>query len=164
MGAEVTLDAVLSSGGWTNASVTGGTDRWTNPTDTTNYTWSGPVAQAGRYEVSVFVPAGVVNATNRQIPEVFYTVVAADGSHRVAVNQKANANKWVVLGTYDFRAGSTAQLHLSPNHFQAGVAAAWETASWGTDRIYVSDQAPKLVWRADSVLPKPLRWLLVSST
>lgn len=130
MGAEVTLDAVLSSGGWTNESVTGGTDRWTNPTDTTNYTWSGPVVQAGRYEVSVFVPAGVVNATNRQIPEVFYTVVAADGSHRVAVNQKANANKWVVLGTL----------------------------------IYVSDQAPKLVWRADSVLPKPLRWLLVSST
>ena len=163
MGADVTLDKVSSAGLWTNVPVTGGNDAKISTTNETNYTWSGTVEQSGRYEVFVFVPAGAAGVKNvgsatNIYPEIVYTVVAADGSHRVAVNQKTSANQSISLGTFDFSANSTAQLHLSPNNYQIG-----EYWVWGTNQLWVSYQAPKLVWRAASTVPAPLRRILVIS-
>ncbi|MEJ3745355.1 exo-alpha-sialidase [Actinomycetes bacterium KLBMP 9797] len=66
------------------------------------------VPMTGVYEVAAWYPAAAGQASNAP-----YTVIHADGQATVRVDQRTERSRWVVLGTYSFRAGDTATIQLS---------------------------------------------------
>ncbi|MGH2542641.1 MAG: PA14 domain-containing protein, partial [Ardenticatenaceae bacterium] len=73
---------------------------WNNQTEQPNYNWARwyPELAAGRYEVFVYIPYRYTTTTAAN-----YWVVHRDGYTKVVVNQDANPDRWVSLGTYHFQ-------------------------------------------------------------
>ncbi len=110
--AEVIVDNntagfTVVSGSWTTSTATGayGSNyRYakTSTRGTSQVRWQPTIPSAGDYQVFVWYPG----ATNRPT-DARYTVYYNGGSQAVTVNQTANAGQWVLLGTFNFAAGST---------------------------------------------------------
>jgi hypothetical protein len=64
-----------------------------------NYNWArwNPKLSPGRYEVYAFIPERYTTTSNAR-----YWIVHANGQTLRVVNQSANSNQWVSLGTYRF--------------------------------------------------------------
>ena len=75
-------------------------DRWAE--------WRPDLTGAGQYEVYVMYREG----SNRAIDSP-YTVSYSGGSETVDVNQTTNGGTWVLLGTYDFQAGTSGYVELA---------------------------------------------------
>ena len=94
------------SGGWEQAT---GSDQayngdywWTGADGDYTATWTPNISTAGNYDVYARWHADENHSEN-----VPYTVnYAAGGSQTVTVNQRLNGGKWVLLGTYNFDAGT----------------------------------------------------------
>jgi hypothetical protein len=65
-------------------------------------TWTPYLPQAGRYIVLTWCTYWSTRAQNAP-----YTITHARGSRTVRVNQRDNAGRWVGLGVYEFRAGTS---------------------------------------------------------
>ena len=63
---------------------------------------------AGQYEVAVWIPA----TGNDRPNDAHYTIYHAGGVDDVYIDQGAAEVRWVVLGTFDFSAGTTGQVTL----------------------------------------------------
>ncbi len=124
-------NAVTLTGTWTNSTNSGGYyccdylhDGATGK-GTKSVRFTPTVAETGTYEVFAYWPPAGTRATN-----VPFTVVHANGSQSVSVNQQVGSSTWVSLGTYTFNAGT-------------GGSVLIETT--GTDGYYVIADAVKLV-------------------
>ncbi|MDQ4076746.1 MAG: PA14 domain-containing protein [Chloroflexota bacterium] len=75
---------------------------WTrnNTKEQSGYNWARwyPSLNAGRYEVFVYIPYRYTTTTAAN-----YWVAHRDGYTKVVVNQDANGDKWISLGTYRFQ-------------------------------------------------------------
>ena len=92
-----------SATGWrTAAEGYGGhlTWTWNNDRNRYNYNWARwyPDLAPGRYEVFAYVPERFTTTSSAR-----YWVLHRDGSTLRRVNQSANGDRWVSLGTYWFR-------------------------------------------------------------
>lgn len=103
-----------ASGGW-RAAQEGYNGRliWTRNNDWARegYNWARwyPTLKAGqRYEVFVFIPERYTTTSSAQ-----YWISHYDGFTMVPVNQSANGNRWVSLGTYRFRGTSADYVSLN---------------------------------------------------
>ena len=85
---------------------------WTknNDLERANYNWARwyPNLAAGRYEVFVFIPERYTTTSNAH-----YWVSHAGGYSSRIVNQSANGERWVSLGTYWFDGDSNEFVSLS---------------------------------------------------
>jgi hypothetical protein len=85
---------------------------WTrnNRSEQPNYNWARwyPALNQGRYEVFVYIPYRYTTTSAAN-----YWVSHRDGFTKVVVDQNANGDKWVSLGTYNFR--GTEQDYVSLN-------------------------------------------------
>ncbi|NLX21782.1 MAG: family 10 glycosylhydrolase [Phycisphaerae bacterium] len=71
--------------------------------------WRPSLPTAGQYEVAVWYRStGSGRPNNAQ-----YTVYHSGGSSVVTVNQQSNGSTWVLLGSYDFAAGTTGYVTLT---------------------------------------------------
>ena len=71
--------------------------------------WRPDVPVAGQYEVAVWIPAtGSARPNN-----ACYTIDHAGGTDQVLVNQAEKEVQWVVLGTYNFAAGTAGAVRLT---------------------------------------------------
>jgi PKD repeat protein len=64
-------------------------------------TWTPNLSEAGTYLVSAWWPHWPTRAENAP-----YTIIHANGSDTVRVNQRENGGQWVLLGAYEFRTGT----------------------------------------------------------
>ncbi len=102
-----------SSGGWHTASEGhGGRLTWTRNNDWARprYNWARwyPKLSPGRYEVFAFIPERYTTTSNAR-----YWVAHADGNTLQTVDQSANGNRWVSLGTYRFSGNAGDYVSLS---------------------------------------------------
>jgi len=102
-----------SSGGWHVANEgQGGRLTWTRNNDWARprYNWARwyPKLSPGRYEVLAFIPERYTTTSNAR-----YWVAHADGNTLQTVDQSANGNRWVSLGTYRFTGGAGEYVSLS---------------------------------------------------
>ena len=85
---------------------------WTKNNDTprSNYNWARwyPNLSAGRYEVFVYIPFRYTTTSSAR-----YWVSHRDGYTLKVVDQSANGNKWVSLGTYNFQGNERDYVSLS---------------------------------------------------
>jgi hypothetical protein len=90
----------------------GGRLTWTrnNDWERPNHNWARwyPSLAAGRYEVFVFIPERYTTTANAR-----YWISYAGGYALRVVNQSANGDRWVSLGTYWFNGGNDEYVSLS---------------------------------------------------
>ncbi len=84
-----------------------GRSRWTNNVAGFWARWTPALPRLGRYEVQVYVPWGV----NRTQTAHYFLKHEGDVVE-VTVDQRANAGRWVSLGTFTFNADGTEFIHL----------------------------------------------------
>jgi uncharacterized lipoprotein YddW (UPF0748 family) len=126
---------------------------WTTGTDTQDYganyryrststsssryvQWQPNLPVAGNYSVSVWYPAGPSRPSDAQ-----YTVYYNGGaSQTFTVDQKANGGQWVLLGTYNFPAGSTSngRVRLSAKSVQSNTLVAADAVKFSQSQVPVS--------------------------
>lgn len=83
----------------------------TIPADGDTATWTPNITQAGDYRVYARWTADTTDgATNAP-----YTINYDGGSEQVTVNQQANGDRWILLGTYRFTAGTSGSVVLTDN-------------------------------------------------
>jgi hypothetical protein len=121
-----------SATGWRSAwGGQGGSMTWTLNNDwrRPNYNWARwyPSLQSRWYEVLAHVPAS--NATTQKAQ---YWVSHYYGYSLVVVDQRANAGRWVSLGTYRFRGTSQDYLSLNDTTYEPYLSAqvAFDAAKW----------------------------------
>ncbi len=89
----------------------------TDPAAWSTVTWTPTLnpanGNAGRYRVRVWLPRQVGGP--RRAVAALYTVLAADGQHKVVLNQTGDpaAGGWVTLGVFPFAKGSTGAVQLA---------------------------------------------------
>jgi hypothetical protein len=88
--------------------------------------WRPALPEAGRWEVSIYVPEQY--ATTKQAR---YKIVHADGQAQVVVDQSAYHNQWVRLGVYRFAPGR-GYLRLSDvtGERRRGIMVGFDAARW----------------------------------
>ena len=118
--------------GWNTAYTGyGGSMTWTRNNDwqRPNYNWARwyPSLQAGWYDVYVYVPGMYATTTNTQ-----YWVSHYHGFTRRIVNQSANTNMWVNLGTYQFRGDSQDYVSLNDTTYEPYMSRfiAFDAVKW----------------------------------
>jgi len=85
-------------------------------------TWEADLPRSGTYEVYAWWSAKAPwGGTYDRDSEAMYVIEHAGGSDAVTVDQDVNSGQWVLLGTYEFRAGTPALTHLIRNR-DSGVA------------------------------------------
>ncbi len=102
-----------STTGWrTEAEGHNGRLTWTRNNDRTrsNYNWARwyPELSAGRYEVFVFIPERYTTTAAAR-----YWVAHRDGYTLKIIDQSANGDRWVSLGTYTFQGNGNDYVSLS---------------------------------------------------
>jgi len=102
-----------SASGWHTAGEGyGGRLTWTRNNDSArpNYNWARwlPKLAPGRYEVFAFIPERYTTTSNAR-----YWIAHAGGFTLRTVNQSANGNRWVSLGTYWFDGSGNEYVSLS---------------------------------------------------
>lgn len=104
---------------------------WTrnNDYERSNYNWGRwyPALAAGRYEVFVYIPNRFTTTANAR-----YWVAHRDGFTLRTVDQSANGDRWVSLGTYYFRGTSDDYVSLSDVTYEPYVSRliAFDAAKW----------------------------------
>ncbi len=104
---------------------------WTRNNDRTrsNYNWARwyPALAPGRYEVFVFIPERYSTTSRAR-----YWVSHADGFTLHTVNQSANGNRWVSLGTYRFRGTRADYVSLADVTYEPRVSRliAFDAVKW----------------------------------
>ena len=89
--------------------------------------WRPDLPAAGQYQVAAWIPA----TGNDRPNNACYTVEHAGGIDEVYVNQAEKEVQWVVLGTYDFAAGTSGRVTLSSSA-QAGTNVAADAVRFST--------------------------------
>lgn len=94
-----------------------------------NYNWARwyPNVEAGRYEVSVFIPERYSNSRQAR-----YWISHVEGLTLRTVDQSANGGRWVSLGTYEFRGSELDYLSLADVSFETLETrfVAWDAAKF----------------------------------
>ena len=104
---------------------------WTRNNDyaRNNYNWARwyPSLTAGRYEVFVYIPDRFTTTANAR-----YWVAHRDGFTLRTVDQSANGDRWVSLGTYNFRGTSDDYVSLSDVTYETYVSRliAFDAVKW----------------------------------
>ncbi len=102
---------------------------WNNKTEQPNYNYARwyPSLSEGRYEVFVYLPYRYTTTRSAS-----YWVAHRDGYTKVVVNQDANPERWVSLGTYNFRGTSADYLSLNDITGEAALTTliAFDAAKW----------------------------------
>lgn len=104
---------------------------WTKNNDRarSNYNWGRwyPSLRPGRYEVFVYVPDRFTTTSRAR-----YWVSHADGYTLRAVDQSANGNRWVSLGTYRFNGTRGDYVSLSDVTYELYLSRliAWDAMKW----------------------------------
>ena len=104
---------------------------WTKNNDyvRSNYNWARwyPSLTAGRYEVYVYIPFKYTTTAKAR-----YWVSHRDGMTLRTVNQSANGDKWVSLGTYWFRGTNMDYVSLSDVTYEPYLSTliAFDAAKW----------------------------------
>jgi len=112
--------SVLPGGAWSTFSASGqyGDDyAWKDTDDVPagEVEWRPTIGEAGYYQVAVWY-----RSTGSGRPDnAHYTVYHAGGTSDVYVNQQENGSQWVILGTYEFAAGTSGAVTLT-SEAQAG--------------------------------------------
>ncbi|HSJ54229.1 MAG TPA: PA14 domain-containing protein [Anaerolineae bacterium] len=121
-----------SSTGWhTEPEGYGNRLTWTknNSTIQPNYNWGRwyPKLKAGRYEVLVYIPDRFTTTARAR-----YWISHADGFTLRMVDQSANGDRWVSLGTYSFRGDSNDYVSLSDVTGEPYLSRliAWDAVKW----------------------------------
>jgi hypothetical protein len=121
-----------SATGWhTAAEGYGGRLTWTRNNDRVryNYNWARwyPDLSPGRYEVFVYIPERYSTTSSAR-----YWVSHRDGSTLRRVDQSANGNRWVSLGTYWFRGTRDDYVSLADVTYEpyASRLMAFDAAKW----------------------------------
>ncbi|MFK7694447.1 cadherin-like beta sandwich domain-containing protein [Paenibacillus sp. HJGM_3] len=70
--------------------------------------WKANIAHTGTYEVKIWNPSYTNNSTQAK-----YTVLHADGTTDVSVDQKLGGQQWISLGTFRFNDGAEAKVILT---------------------------------------------------
>jgi len=73
-------------------------------------TWTPDITEAGDYRVYARWTGGMDRATNAP-----YTINYDGGSEQVTIDQQANGNRWILLGTYRFATGTSGSVVLTDN-------------------------------------------------
>lgn len=124
-GADIVIDnndtATSRTGSWTASSASGywaSNSLYNNAGST--FRWTPNVPSAGAYEVYVWWTYHSNRSTN-----VPYRVRHAGGTSTVTVNQRdpATAGRWVLMGTYNFNAGTGGYVEVSSENGQASADA-----------------------------------------
>jgi len=89
--------------------------------------WKPELPVAGRYQVYVFVPYW--NNATPDSHSARYWVHHAHGETPVIVDQALHVNRWVALGTFDFRPGD-AWLYLDARTGEVGFGVWFDAALW----------------------------------
>jgi len=111
------------TGSWTssaNAGFYGTNSRWANTggaSDTAK--WTPTVPKTAKYDVYAWWVAGSNRANNAP-----YTINHRAGSSVVTKNQTLTGSQWVLLGSYDFQAGSSGNIVLGDNAEASKVVSA----------------------------------------
>ncbi|MBU0488519.1 MAG: fibronectin type III domain-containing protein [Bacteroidetes bacterium] len=87
--------------------------------------WTPTIAEPGRYEVKVYIPATNATATTAK-----YKVYYAGGNTTITVNQSLYSNEWVSLGTYYFAAGQSGYVHCGDMTGIASQSVAFDAMKW----------------------------------
>jgi hypothetical protein len=109
----------------------GGRLTWTknNTTAQPNYNWGRwyPKLAPGRYEVLVYIPYRYTTTAQAR-----YWISHAGGLTLRVVSQSANGDRWVSLGTYDFRGNSTDYVSLADVTGEPYLSRliAWDAMKW----------------------------------
>ena len=104
---------------------------WTRNNDRArpNYNWGrwNPTLAAGRYEVFVYIPDRFTTTAQAR-----YWISHAGGRTLRVVNQSANGDRWVSLGTYEFQGNADDFLSLADVTFEPRLSRliAWDAARW----------------------------------
>ncbi len=121
-----------SATGWrTAAEGHGNRLTWTRNNDWAryNYNWARwyPRLAPGRYEVLVYIPYRYSTTSNAR-----YWVAHASGFTLRAVNQSANGDRWVSLGTYWFNGTSNEYVSLSDTTYEPRLTRliAYDAVKW----------------------------------
>lgn len=99
------------TGKWCKSSGTnpyGGTSLYSCGTGKDTYRWTPTIAAAGKYSVYLWWSTHANRSAT--VPITISTGTATDTK---TVNQKVNGGQWNLLGTYDFKAGTTGFVELS---------------------------------------------------
>jgi hypothetical protein len=130
-----TSDDFVRGGSWsawhTEAEGYNGRLTWTRNNDyvRSNYNWARwyPSLAAGRYEVFVYIPDRYTTTSNAR-----YWVAHRDGYTLRTVDQSANGDRWVSLGTYNFRGTSDDYVSLSDVTYEPYVSRliAFDAVKW----------------------------------
>ncbi|MCH5373571.1 MAG: hypothetical protein JJ992_06310, partial [Planctomycetes bacterium] len=107
-----------TTGTWsttTNGSEVNSNSRYsTSNNATANWQLPIPLADAGTYEVRVWVP----NAGYRNVQTAPYTITHAGGTTTVTMDQSSNRETWYSLGTYTFNgADIAADISIKRSHY-----------------------------------------------
>ena len=109
----------------------GGSLLWThnNNRDHYNYNWGRwyPRLPTGRYEVFVYIPFRYTTTANAR-----YWVSHRGGLTLRAVSQSATGDRWISLGTYDFRGTDKDYVSLADVTFERRLSRliAWDAMKW----------------------------------
>ena len=109
----------------------GGHLTWTRNNDWARprYNWARwyPNLKPGRYEVFAFIPERYTTTSNAR-----YWIAHADGYTLRAVDQSANRNRWVSLGTFGFDGGDDEYVSLSDVTFESRLSRliAFDAVKW----------------------------------
>ncbi|MCB0063059.1 MAG: hypothetical protein KDE19_13130, partial [Caldilineaceae bacterium] len=109
----------------------GGTLLWTRNNDRANYNYNWgrwyPNLAAGRYEVFVYIPDRYTTTDNAR-----YWISHQGGLTLRVVNQSANGDRWVSLGTYQFRGTEQDYVSLADVTFEYRLSRliAWDAMKW----------------------------------
>lgn len=98
----------------------------TSTTVSAEVEWRPTIPSAGSYEVAVWYVGGTSRPNNAK-----YVVTHAGGTSTVTVDQTVNGGAWVVIGTYDFAAGTGGRVYLS-NQAQTGKTVAADAVRFRT--------------------------------
>ena len=121
-----------SSTGWRTAyEGYGGRLTWTRNNDSArpNYNWARwyPSLSAGRYEVFVYIPERYTTTAQAR----YWVSHASDSTLRI-VNQNANGNRWVSLGTYWFDGSGNDYVSLADVTYEVRMSrlVAFDAVKW----------------------------------
>mgnify|MGYP000849573835 CR=1 FL=1 len=103
---------------------------WTysNPSlslDTCWVSWTPSLAQAGLYEVFVYIPGTYATATSAR-----YRIFFAGGDTTVVIDQSSYGNVWVSLGIHSFNAGTAGYVRLGDATGIQGQYLAFDAMKW----------------------------------
>ncbi len=106
----VTDPQYSEQGTWTGSSVPGWlrSSTRTSSVTTATATWRPDLPAAGGYDVYAWVPNHANSTTAAR-----YTVTHTGGQDTVDVDQTTGGNQWVLLGRYDFAAGTTGDVTVA---------------------------------------------------